>query len=94
MPARRSAAAVPAPTAHQRCPRLRFSACSAFAARAAAGLVAITMSAASAACSARRVAASACVSIRHGDNASTCAPRAAAARRKGACAPTGRSEIT
>ena len=89
-----NAATVPAPTASHACPRRARNACNAVAARTAFGLVNTTTSAASAARNAASVAASPRASMRSGDNASNLAPCVAAARRRPACCPSGRREIT
>ena len=94
MPARRNAAALPAPTANQAWPGRLRNGCRRAAARTAAGLVTSTRGAASAARRESRVAASSRSRNAHGDSAISPPPRRAAARRNASCPPRGRSEIT
>jgi len=94
MPARRSAAAVPAPMANTRRPRFPRSGASIAAQRTAFGLVNTTKGAASALRKAACVRASSFGAMRIVDIAMHARPAWAAARRTLPCCPTGRREIT
>jgi len=90
-PARRKAAAVALPSANQRCPGRTRKRRSPRAKRTAAGLVAITASAANACGKAWPASSPVNRSV---ETANTRARQRPAARRKLACWPTGRSEMT